>query len=532
VIEALARLRRATRLELDRYTIGAWLLFASAVVYTWRGYVRSHESIYLLGPRRVFDPGFLSNDISWSSLPPTTFVFDHLVAPLWAAFDDFGIVTIGRLVTMALLAWSLASLSRAMKLPVWSVVVGFIAWALWRQTVAACGKPVEGFQPKSFAYPSIFFSLAFAMRGQFVRSGVAAGVGTAFHIIVGGWGCLALFLSMLCNRQTFAIRDAAVFVVATAPFIAPLVLIVALFHTGGLAPGEGALMNEIYVKFAQPTCLDPDYYMEADRRTSAMLILPMAPLLIWLWPRQRGGRLVSVFVGMLIAFYALGMLAHELDGFWLLKLYPLQLANAIPALFLVVVTLALLAERPRGPWRHAIWAAAAVVTVWMIDNEDVATERIFDVPKRFVASLTPVEHGRQGDETPAETVRMYEWIRSTTPEDSVFLTAHRPEFWSYAERSQVASFRHPPHDRSIIEWKERLEAMNGFRPFASRGAKIRHELAKSQSWLSVQDLVRIRETYGATHYLTDRRRGELAGELRHRTRNNFVYDIRGLKSQP
>jgi hypothetical protein len=109
-------------------------------------------------------------------------------------------------------------------------------------------------------------------------------------------------------------------------------------------------------------------------------------------------------------------------------------------------------------------------------------------------------------------------------------------FWPYAERAQVASMRHPPLDRRIIEWKERLEALNGFRPFEKRGFDTAEELAINEGNLSVRDLIRIRDTYGATHYLILGKREDLAAHLLYTTdfpaafnpRVYSVYDIAAL----
>ena len=107
----------ARRLYRDSYTIVGYLLFLITIIDAWRGYVRKHEAIYLLGSRRIVDPEFLAGDLSWATVPPTSFLFDHMVAPLWAFFSDFDIVTIGRVVSWFLLAWSLSMLARTLRLP-------------------------------------------------------------------------------------------------------------------------------------------------------------------------------------------------------------------------------------------------------------------------------------------------------------------------------------------------------------------------------------------------------------------------------
>ena len=81
-------------------------------------------------------------------------------------------------------------------------VLGYTAWLVFNQTLFTCGQPINGFQPKALSYPLFYFALAFAMRGQVIRAGLAAGLATVFHVIVGGWGCLAVFAAMQRNAQS------------------------------------------------------------------------------------------------------------------------------------------------------------------------------------------------------------------------------------------------------------------------------------------------------------------------------------------
>jgi len=73
----------------DPYARAAFAIFAFTVVRCWTSVALGHEVLYLIGSRRVFDPSFLAHDFTWSSLPPTSFLFDHMLAPLWRFFGEF-----------------------------------------------------------------------------------------------------------------------------------------------------------------------------------------------------------------------------------------------------------------------------------------------------------------------------------------------------------------------------------------------------------------------------------------------------------
>ncbi len=503
----------------DPYTILGAVLFLLLVLLSWRGYVRTHELIYILGPRRVADPEFLANDLTWSVLPPTSFLFDHLVGPLCRFLSDFAIVNVGRVLTWFLTASSLAMLARTLRLPAWSVAAGFLAWYLWGQTLASCGEPLQGFELKSLAYPLSYFSLAFAMRRQLVRAGLCAGLATAFHIIVGGWACLALSLSLCLNRRLFSIRQITVFLLSTAPFIVPLVLAVGLFHLGG---EDRAARDEIYVMFRNPHCCDPETFMTPMRWAFSIPVFLLTPMLVYFWQPRREGRVLAGFLVVLIFLFFTGLVARQFDLFAYLKLYPFQLAKAIPLLLFFIFCLAYIGTM--GP-RHRIgkiaWVLGLLVAIWMVDHKDLS-EKLAESPGEFVEEWREMRSRgphRYGDQ------EFYAWIREHTPRDAVFVTPPILEFWTVAERAQTVAWRFAPLDARILEWKKRLDELNRHRPFSGKGFEVRDDLEFNQGQLEPAELARMREDYGATYYVTAMRRPELEEELLYEGSRYFLYRI-------
>lgn len=507
----------------DPYTLAAWLVFVCIVIGCWTGFTEGDEDIYFLGSRRIADPGFLSLDFTWSRLPPTSALFDHLLAPLWAFFDAFTIATLGRLIFWALMAWSIVLLARTIRIAWWSVVVGFALWLLWGQTLAECGAPFIGFQVKSLAYPLLFFALTFAIRGQLPWAGMAVGLATAFHIIIGGWACLALFLSLLVNRRMFSFRQVGIFLLSTAPFIGPLLFGVSRFFGAPVSHAEQARMDEIYVRFAMPSCCDMDYFMTRAEWIRAAVVFTIAPVVVFAWPDRRAAKILGAFIVSLVLLFAVGVLAWRLNLYGLLKLYPFQLANALPALFLFVFVAGWIGLG--GATRRlskAGWALVLIATIWLGYDREVVVALV-DQPRYFINEVEALLSNSPMPEEP-----LYDWIRKNTPRSSVFITPYLSEFWPYAERAQVASMRHPPLDRRLIEWKDRLEALNGFHPYTRRGYDVENELAIHEGRLSIQNLVLMRQRYGATHFLIKGERRDLGAFLLHSESGYSVYDVTGL----
>ena len=507
------------------YAVAGVVVFLVIVVTQWWSQVGQHETLYLIGSRCIADPQFLAGDFTWSHLSPTTFLYDHLLAPLWWVFSEFTIANIGRFVAWILTAWSLTALARAARIPAWSLPVGFTAWVLWGQTPVTCGAPLEGFQVKSLAYPFVFFSLAFAMQGRIVRAGLAAGLAVAFHIIVGGWGCLAVFSGMLVDRKHFSWRAVAIFLIASAPFIVPLLGAVALFNAGGVSAAEQARMDEIYVSMAVPWCGDFNYFMDNERWVRLSLVFSIASVLVSFWPRTRAGSVLRTFVITLILLFFLGEAAQRLALYGVLKVLPAQLGLSLPALFLFVLIPSFIAAgRPARVFGRMGWALILLGTTWLL-LERGAPAKVVSVPRRFIAELQRPVWG-----TPRESGPLYEWVRTNTARNSVFVTPFLWDFWSYGERAQVATFRQAPLDRRLLEWEERLEALNHFTAFAEL-KYAEDDVEHAEGSLTTDELVRIRELYGATHYVTKEYRLDLADYLLYEDKEHWVYDVTKLKAQ-
>ncbi len=508
----------------DPYVQLAGWIFLFIIVSLWSSDVDPHEMIYLLGSRRLADPSFLAHDFTWAHLPPTSWLFDHLIAPLWRVFDEFTIANIGRFTFWALFATSIAALARTIRLPAWSAFTGFALWVLWRQTLLTCGSPLEGFQVKAFSYPLLFFALRFAILGRLGWAGACAGLGTAFHIVIGGWGFLGILITLVVSRL-FTFRQMFTYLLAAAPFMGPALVYVLSFHAGHVTHAEQKLMDQIYVRFAMPHCCDFTYFMYPARWVRAAFVFTLAPLMLFTWPEKRAGRFLAVFVLALVAFFMAGPVAQALDLDSILKLYPTQLANSIPALLTFMLVPAWLRLRwpPRLDLRTALATVVTGLTLWLVINREVP-DVLIRTPFRFVYQIT-----RPKMPVPLPLEPLYRWVRTQTPRDAVFITPLLTGFWTYGERAQVATMRHPPLDKRLIEWKERLEAINRFRPYKERADDIYLEQDISLRHITVDELIRIREKYGASYLLLLGHRKDLAERPLFSYQGYSVYDIRGLK---
>jgi len=508
----------------DPYLWAGLAIFVFTVVRCWTSFSIGHEVIYLLGSRRIADPTFLAHDFTWSNLPPTSFLYDHMLAPLWGFLGEFAIVNVGRFVWWVLFAAALTYLGKTLRLRAWTLVAGFALWMLWGQSFALCGSPFEGFQVKSLAYPLMLFALAFALRGRLVRSGVCAGLATAMHIVVGGWGLFALTASLACNRRLFPWRRLAAFALGVAPFVAPLLVSVALFHYGAAPAAERHEIDEIYVKMYALKCCDPAVFLTPVRAVRAAVIFALAPLVVFAWPERDGAKLLGWYLIALIGLFFLGLAGSHFEAYGFLKLFPFQLANSLPALFFFLFLFGWAARGiPPATWQRAGGCVAVAAAVALAIDRGV-WPKLVKMPSVFAGELRRPEWGAYEEPTGP----VCDWIRANTPKESVFVSPFVADFWPRAERAQVASVRQPPLDHRLIEWKERLVALNRSEPLETGGYDMIPSLDFAEANLTAQELEALRTRYGATHYLVSTDRPDLDLRPLYYEGGWYVYDLGGL----
>ncbi len=334
-----------------------------------------------------------------------------------------------------------------------------------------------------------------------------SGIAVALHIIVGGWAGLATFVTLAVNRKLFSWRQIGVFLLVAGPIAAPIVFTTMWHHGLGVPAAEQAMMDEIYVTQGAPHCCDPGRFLTNARAIRTIAVYFTAPLIVFMWPDRRAARVIGTYMLTVMVLYLGGFVAGAVGSYGYLKLHPFRLGSSLPPLFLLVFCLALISRGwPSTRKARVVWLLGLFVCSWMVDDRDVLDKDIVEVPARFIRSLPRNEPGRYENSVTPPELEAYDWIRESTPRDSCFITPFIPQFWTYAERAKVAGLRHPPHDSALTEWKERLEAINGFRPFVNKGLRARKELERNQLRLTTDQLIRIRDLYGATHYIVRGRR--------------------------
>jgi len=385
----------------------------------------------------------------------------------------------GRVVTWALLAAGWCFFARRLGLRGWTLVLSAILFAAFQERLAMAGEwVIGGVEAKGFAYAIVLFGLGMLAAGRWRASLVLLGLATAFHVLVGGWSLVAIFLAWLMNgRQPHwkIVWPAAV----TAGILALPGVIPSLALTWNVPPEILREANRIYTfeRLAHhlvPGCFTPEdatrfliltglyfgasflwrgpvEWQRIHHFVLGSLAIALAGwILSWtvaVWPefaaavlRYYWFRLSDVAVPMAAALW-IGMVAGNrivVSRPFRAALVTLGTVGCLLHLssYVPVRTRPIL---PRTEWTDVMWStwqSGQTAVWWSIWQEDPIARREF----------------RQWRE-------VCQWISANTPADARFLAPlTKSTFKWYAGRSEVVTWKEIPQDaRSIVAWWAKLK---------------------------------------------------------------------------
>jgi len=509
--------------------------------------LHSNEAGKLISARQVLDPAFLGRD--WVAAPgrgDNVFdsVFALLVAPLWLCMRNSLMVALAaRLVCWGILLAALVRLARTLCIEWYALSCGLGVWICNDQDLGAKEWIFRSAEAKCLAYALLIFALNAALRKRFLSAGVFCGLATCCHVLVGGWGTVALGGAVLLGLRDIGWRRAVQFTAVVVCISMPA-LITAILYVSPGAPAEHQASDRLAVLFADPFHLDPAYFGGWQELAVASVLVVCAAWVFFRICSRVQAKLLGFFLVILLLEFSSGLLAWKLNWFWFLKTFPFRVPDVLIFLFFALALSCLMARlmvrlasqvqenrskpRSRREWRRIGLLAALACLVFGGFLRGLDAVCVSDLPL-FVAQwheylLEPQNSWRE----------MTEWIRANTPPSAIFLAPPwEYTFWIDAERAQVVNLKRPPHNVRLLEWHRRLTAVNG-RPFQFRGSEILNELRENYPQLSPAQVGTIRDLYGADYYLTTRPRADLHANLVHVSGSYYLFELRksGLANLP
>jgi hypothetical protein len=489
-----------------------------------------NEAGKLMETRRLIEPAFLSND--WLTMASREGVlyglFSALVAPLWMALKNAVLVAmVGRLAIWALLLYALLRLARTMEVRAYALAMGLAVWLFRFQTMGANEWIFGGIESKCVAYALLLLALESALRNRTRAAAVYGGFAIWFHVLVGGWGAMALGGALLLGARRHGWRRALEFCAITGAFLLPLAAVFLRSTSRAEGGGSAEEANRLIVLFRNPHHLDP-YFFHGRAEFAILCVFAgvMAFGLFRLVARSKAA-LVSWFVAILLLQFGAGLIARSVGWFWFLKYYPFRVADVLVGL-LFWLTLPMLLVWISRQGRLAELSVKIRVLAWcailLLPSVAVVT-RSAPVMKRHLGVFSESwSRYLRHEESP--WMEATHWIRWHTPASAVVIAPPwQGTFWIDAERAEVANFKRAPHSRAILEWMRRMTALNGG-PFHSVSDGALDELRRNYPELDAVTVTALGKRYGADYYLTTRRRADLAARLVHENGSYFVYQLK------
>lgn len=515
-------LKNAHRIELAITLTALIGVFAYLIHFLLVPALIENESVYLVNAAMLAQPELLKNDWTLTNNSMSFGVaFHYFLQPFyWISADPILVAQSARLVLWLFVISCFIFLGRALKLSFSTIFIALSLYLLVGQGQFAWAWIFGGAEQKVIAYGFLFLSLANLVKKRYVYCGLLAGISFYAHVIVGGWAALAIGLVIISRIKTEPYA-----IIKYASFALPIAIAVLAYHYfSGLANNDNnyalATMNvyEISAIFRNPHHIDPNYFLSIKKTLLYLLFVSLGVYFSVSNKLPVGTKVLAQIMTIFGLFFGIGILARQLNLYFLLNLYPFRLADALYPLFLslLVVETVLLSLK-----QLTIKSPYSNVPTYVF----LAT--VLSMPF-FKIALNP--QSKTNFAQSSDAAKMHNWIKDNTAKQAIFAVMPcNGDFWLMAERAMIVNFKSASVGKSFPEWYQRLIMLNGMKGFTTVGFNVCRELKEGFNSLSINNLVDISENYGATHYLSDRQHADLNESLLINFGDLYLYEINKIK---
>jgi len=481
-----------------------------------------NEPYYIGKAIHYWNPGWIENDFFLDSAD-THSVFYFTFGWLVLFLSPTALAWCGRLLTWGLLAWSWQRLSRAIVPRPWFSILTAALFVLLREWFHLAGEwVIGGVEAKGFAFVLLFLGLEALARNRWPRAWLLFGAAAAFHVLVGGWACVAAGIAWLwLGKDRPPLRSMLPAIVVGFLLSLPG-LLPSLLLDWGASQETTRAAHDIYVFGRLAHHLAP---WDLPSHVFALFALRFLGLFaLWillcrLTPAGDRERRFRAFIVGAMMIAGIGVLIAPLS--WhdrpmaasLLRFYWFRLSDMCVPLGVSI-------------------GAASFIT-WRQKVVPITGMRWLIVAVCF-ATLHLANHARQRPLpmiAPADRLPSYpewrmacDWIAESgnVPADAQFLTPRMAQtFKWYANRREVANWKEIPQDaESIVKWWRRINDIH------ASGSQLpeyywQRSLAQQGAWR----LRQLGEKYEADYVLTERTRPPLPLEIVYQNRRYVIYRL-------
>lgn len=454
-----------------------FLFFGKPVPY-------SNEFSYLLRLRKVYDPIFLANDITFSTPTNEYWLFDHIFGLLTLFLSIEVIGWIGRIACWSILLLALMKLGKRWEIPLWTISVSIFLWLYVGQSIIADEWMFGDFEAKCVAYICLIFALDRFCDEKDILSAILLGLAFSFHPVVGLWGIAAAIPALLiCRRDILQILKISV-ITGVFSLIGAIPLL--QMRADSIEPTTENLKYFQLVKF--PHHFDPFSWS----RSAILLLCIMLIFCVIVHVQSKRAKpldFLLTFLTMLGVFFVFGIIFRVFNQYELMKYTSTRLfAVFIPLFFFLYLSKAYQQNLLQKPLQIALLLTIILLMIW---NRVPLTG--FDQAKSTCEIW---------NQSPDDTAAAFLWLKNNTPKDIVVIAPPwRYDFWYLSERAEVVSYRKPVI-ADIGEWQNRLDNLIGKPEFES-GIREDAELAKFYFALNKETMDSLADKYKAAYLISE-----------------------------
>ncbi|MBQ9875058.1 MAG: hypothetical protein IJM30_11410 [Thermoguttaceae bacterium] len=150
-----------------------------------------NEQYYVGKAIHFWNPDWLKED-PFLNTPDSHWLFYAVFGLLSFAFRQNALVWVGRCLVWLATAAAWVRLSRSLLRSRWVGALTAAAFAFCLESFHLAGEwIIGGIEGKALSFPFVFWGLACFIEGKYNRAWILYGIGSAFHVLVGGWVVLA-----------------------------------------------------------------------------------------------------------------------------------------------------------------------------------------------------------------------------------------------------------------------------------------------------------------------------------------------------
>ncbi|MCC5613490.1 hypothetical protein LC605_00055 [Nostoc sp. CHAB 5836] len=420
--------------------------------------------------RQFADPSWVPGDWSVNQPPLYRVLFQTLFGWMIASWGFLASSIIGRLLCYSLIAWGLVLIGRKLGLNLLLLMLAVAMFLSGNQGVAAGERIVGTLETKIFAYAMVLLAIAFMLNKRYRLTAFLLGLGTSFHILVGGYATLFVLGWVILRRKNRfpSLREIG--------FIIPLYLIGSVFGLKALIeelsspnPTSPISISYIYVFFRMPHHLNPLSWPTHWWIIPLFFLLMLVSSAGVLWFNRPTKALseqfeeyearIGLFDFTLISLvpYALGVVIAPFDSqgsflqYYLFRVGDVMLH--LNACLLFVCALDQIFTR-RKQQRVLLLLCSLVLSISIVKG-------LHDFQKQFQSTLN---FPNEVQEVDPQWKDLTTWVRKNTPKNATFISppVKFANFIWLTERPTIAKYKLMAQTKAgTLEWFSRMRDLSG-----------------------------------------------------------------------